>query len=114
MNRKLSPVAFSIILAILLGSMAGAATRLASPWNASGMSLSGLAPLAAVGSGFTYQGRLLSGGNPANGNHDFTFKLFDLPTGGNQVGSTITLTNQTVTNGIFTISLHFRSDASCG
>src|SRR5258708_1265643 len=35
------------------------------------------APLAAVGSGFTYQGSLKSGGNPANGQYDFQFTLYD-------------------------------------
>ncbi len=35
------------------------------------------APLVPVGNGFTYQGRLKNGRNPANGSHDFTFKLFD-------------------------------------
>ena len=35
---------------------------------------------------FTYQGRLLSGTLPANGNYDFSFSLFDAVTGGTQLG----------------------------
>src|SRR4249919_2599993 len=34
-------------------------------------------PLVANGSTFTYQGRLLDGGNPANGSYDFQFSLYD-------------------------------------
>ena len=63
-----------------------------------------------MGSGFTYEGRLTDSlGNPANGSYDFTFKLFDSSIGGVQIGSTVTLTNQTVTGGIFDITLNFGS-----
>ena len=31
---------------------------------------------------FTYQGKLTDAGNPANGNYDLQFKLFDTPTVG--------------------------------
>lgn len=30
-----------------------------------------------MGTAFTYQGRLISGGNPANGVYDFKFSLYD-------------------------------------
>jgi hypothetical protein len=33
---------------------------------------------------FTYQGKLGSAGQPANGAHDFQFRLFDAETGGTQ------------------------------
>jgi len=59
---------------------------------------------------FTYQGRLmLADGHPANGNYDMTFKLFDTGTvgTGTQVGSTITLTQFPVVNGLFTTDLDF-------
>ena len=71
-------------------------------------------PLVQVGSGFLYQGRLTNGGAPASGPHDFTFKLFDAPSGGNQVGTTLTVTNQIVNNGLFTVSLDFGSAAFLG
>jgi hypothetical protein len=34
---------------------------------------------------FTYQGRLTDAGNPASGNYDLQFKLFDAPSGGTQI-----------------------------
>src|ERR1700735_3695114 len=55
---------------------------------------------------FTYQGSLTSGGQPANGNFDLTFKLFDAVTGGNQLGS-ITMSAFPVVNGKFTTDLDF-------
>ena len=48
-------------------------------------------PLVSVGSGFTYQGQLKASGNPANGQYDFTFALYDALSGGTQVGSTVTV-----------------------
>ncbi|HKP53635.1 MAG TPA: hypothetical protein VJ183_13410 [Chloroflexia bacterium] len=63
-------------------------------------------PLVPVGSGFTYQGHLLDNGNPANGQYDFVFTLFDALSGGNQVG-TVTLTSQTVSDGLYTATLDF-------
>ncbi len=44
---------------------------------------------ATLGTGFTYQGRLADGGAPAEGTFDFEFKLYDDPTDGAQVGSTV-------------------------
>ncbi len=55
---------------------------------------------------FTYQGMLKENGNPANGTFSMTFKLYDAPTGGNQIGSTITR-NVRVENGLFTETLDF-------
>jgi hypothetical protein len=55
----------------------------------------------------TYQGQLNSTGTPASGNHDFEFALFDVPLGGTQLGSTITLNGVAVTNGIFSVTLDF-------
>lgn len=60
-------------------------------------------PLAAIGSGFNYQGELLDSGNVVNGNFDFSFQLFDSPTAGNQIGSNVIKGNRTVTGGIFSI-----------
>jgi hypothetical protein len=63
--------------------------------------------LAQNGTGFTYQGKLLDGGVPANGAYDLQFKLFDALSGGSQVGSTLTQPSVTVTNGLFTVQLDF-------
>lgn len=71
-------------------------------------------PLAPVGSGFTYQGRLVFSGSPASGDYDFTFSLFDASSGGTQVGSTITALNQTLSIGTFTTLLDFGPTAFQG
>ncbi len=55
---------------------------------------------------FTFQGMLKQNGNPANGTLSMTFKLYDAPTGGNQIGSPITQ-NVSVQNGLFTVELDF-------
>ena len=53
---------------------------------------------------FTYQGRLGDGGSLANGVYDLQLSLFDAVSAGNQVGSTLTYNDVTVTNGVFTLS----------
>ncbi len=63
--------------------------------------------LRAQGTAFTYQGRLQSGANPANGFYDMTFALYNASSGGAQVGSTLTDPAIGVTNGLFTIILDF-------
>jgi len=72
------------------------------------LALSGVPSMAAPqGTAFTYQGKLTSGGEAANGNYDMWFKLYTLPSGGTQVGSTVTFAAQPVSNGLFTVSLDF-------
>jgi len=56
---------------------------------------------------FTYQGSLQESGAPANGVYDFQFSLFDELTGGAQIGSTLTKTNVTVSDSLFTVQLNF-------
>ncbi|MBS1792981.1 MAG: hypothetical protein JSS81_03960 [Acidobacteria bacterium] len=56
---------------------------------------------------FNFQGRLNDGGNAANANYDFQFKLFDALAGGAQVGPTINQSNMQVINGIFSTTLNF-------
>ena len=67
-----------------------------------------------VGSGFTYQGYLTDGGSPANGTYDFEFRLYDDPDTGTQVGSTVTVDDKTVTDGLFMVELDFGSGAFNG
>src|SRR5215510_12570971 len=64
---------------------------------------------------FTYQGKLADGRNPANGNYDLTFQLFDTEAAGTgtQQGATLSLTNVSVNAGIFTAQLDFGACASC-
>src|SRR6266446_1877680 len=64
---------------------------------------------------FTYQGKLVDNGNPASGNYDLTFKLFDTATvgSGSQQGANLSLTNVAVTSGVFTVQLDFGACGSC-
>ncbi len=77
----------------------------------SGMASAGAAapegPDAPVGSAFTYQGRLIDGGAPANGAYDLRFRLFDAATGGAQVGATLLTPDVPVSGGYFTTELGF-------
>ena len=63
---------------------------------------------------FTYQGRLTDGGTPANGNYDLQFGLWDSLSGGSQIGSTQTVSNVSVSAGIFTVTLDFGANAFPG
>src|SRR5207247_8347168 len=56
---------------------------------------------------FTYQGKLTDGGNPANGNYDLQFALFDNGAGGTQIGSTLTRSGVAVNGGVFSVQLDF-------
>src|SRR5262245_28690017 len=66
-------------------------------------------PAAAQTTRFTYQGSLKDGGNPASGNYDFQFSLFDQLSSGTQLGTTQTVSNVPVSNGAFTVSIDFGS-----
>src|SRR5689334_4519562 len=64
---------------------------------------------------FTYQGRLNSGGSPANGSYDFRFTLWDALSGGTQqpaIPVTVTRSGVTVSNGSFSVLLDFGGDAA--
>ena len=67
----------------------------------------------ALGTGFTYQGRLESGGEPVSGPCDMAFRLYDAESGGSQVGSAITHTVP-VSDGLFTANLDFGSGIFTG
>jgi hypothetical protein len=62
----------------------------------------------------TYQGSLRSAGSPANGRFDFLFTLFDSLAGGTQIAGPVTNLNVPVTNGLFTTSLDFGTNAYTG
>jgi hypothetical protein len=60
----------------------------------------------AQGTVFSYQGRLASNGNLANGGYAMQFDLYAAPTNGVPIGS-LTITNVAVTNGLFFVPLDF-------
>src|SRR5208282_2453921 len=61
----------------------------------------------AQGTAFSYQGQLVSGGTPANGDYDFLFALYNDSLLGSQVGNTVTNTDVGVTNGLFLATMDF-------
>ena len=63
--------------------------------------------ISAQTSAFTYQGRLTDSNGPVTGLQDFEFRLFNAATSGAQQGSTVTLNDLGVTNGLFVTPLDF-------
>ena len=63
---------------------------------------------------FNYQGRLNDNNNPANGNYEMQFKLFDALMGGAQIGGTVSYPTVAVNSGVFSVSLDFGSAAFPG
>jgi hypothetical protein len=71
--------------------------------------------LCAQGTAFTYQGRLNDNGNPANGNYDFNFAIYDaLVPPGNLIAGPITNSAVSVSNGLFTTTVDFGSGIFTG
>jgi len=61
----------------------------------------------AQGTAFTYQGRLNTGGSPANGTYDIAFSLYTANAGGVAVAGPVTNSAVGVTNGLFTTTVDF-------
>jgi hypothetical protein len=61
----------------------------------------------AQGTAFTYQGRLNTGSNPANGSYNLTFTLFTTGSGGSAAAGPVTNSATAVSNGLFTVTLNF-------
>lgn len=66
-----------------------------------------------LGTVFTYQGQLLSSGTPYSGSCDFQFGLYDAATMGTTLGE-LTITDVSVSEGIFTTQLDFGSGKFIG
>jgi hypothetical protein len=64
--------------------------------------------------GFAYQGRLVNGGNAANGPHDFIFTLYDAAEGGNMLGDPIQSNSVNIVDGQFVTWLNFSHAAFHG
>src|SRR5262245_19209804 len=62
---------------------------------------------AAPSTAFTYQGRLIDGGGPANGTYDLEFRLFDVDSGGSQLATDLAK-GVLITGGLFTVEVDFR------
>lgn len=64
---------------------------------------------AQVGTAFTYQGKLTDANEPATGQFDFTFSLFNAAVGGAKFGASQTNMLLSVSNGVFVTLLDFGS-----
>jgi len=63
---------------------------------------------ASLGTAFTYQGTLTDEGQPADGSYDFIFDLYDSETTGTgALVSSLSLEDQPVSNGLFTMMLDY-------
>ncbi len=91
------------------GQLVGGTTAEAASFN-----VEAVAPRTSIGAGFTYQGRLKDGSNPANGPYDFQFTLYDAMTGGTLVAGPLDQPNQTVSEGLFTVLLDFGAGTFTG
>ena len=68
----------------------------------------------AVGTAFTYQGRLTDTNSPADDVYDFEFEIYDGLEGGSQQGSTISKDDVDVLDSYFTVELDFGSSVFTG
>lgn len=69
----------------------------------------------AQNSAFAYQGKLNNNGNPASGNYDLQFKLYDTADvgTGTQHGGVLTFSTVPVSNGVFNVILDFGACPTC-
>ncbi len=69
---------------------------------------------AAQGTAFTYQGRLTSGTNVANGVYDLRFTIYDSSGGPTVIAGPLTNSPTSVSNGLFTVTLDFGAGVFTG
>ncbi len=69
--------------------------------------LAAAAHAAAVGTAFTYQGRIDRNNFPANDTYSLILRLYDAATLGTQVGASQTLNGVIATNGLFSVTVDF-------
>lgn len=60
-----------------------------------------------MGTAFTYQGRLIDDSEAADGLYDFEFRLFNLESGGSQLGGAVVVDELDVIDGYFDVTLDF-------
>lgn len=77
-----------------------------------GVGLVAVGRASVIGTAFTYQGRLHAHGDPAQGQYDLTFALYDSPEGGRQVAPSVLHSGVEAANGYFTVELDFGPDPS--
>ncbi len=60
-----------------------------------------------IGSAITYQGKLMESDDVADGLYDLRFLLYDSPSNGNLIGSTVEANDLDIVDGYFTVDLDF-------
>ena len=73
-----------------------------------------LATVRAQSTAFSYQGRLINNGSPANGLYDVRFGVWDAPTNGDLVTAMLTNSATGCTNGLFAATLDFGTGVFTG
>src|SRR5215469_7309253 len=68
----------------------------------------------AQGTGFTYQGQLISNNIPANGSYDMAFTLYTTNVTGSAIAGPVTNAAVSVTNGLFTTMVDFGPNVFTG
>ena len=71
------------------------------------LALAGIAEAQYTSTAFTYRGQLRKTGVSFNGNSDLAFRLYDAPSGGNQVGPTLVVNQYQIVDGLVMIDLDF-------
>jgi len=110
-GKSLLLIVFSLLLVLGLGGGIGGLWEEAKAKESEAPGQ--VALLTTLGTTFTYQGRLMDGGSPANGQYDFEFKLYDAASGGTLLG-TVIKEDVTVTDGLFTVQLDFGAGVFTG
>ncbi len=104
----------SLLVTVLLATAFLIALGMGRIWAQESVPQGDVSIQAAVGTDFTYQGRLTRDGHPVNGTCDFQFTLWDAATGGHRIGSPQTKAGVQVTNGLFNVQLDFGRNAFQG
>jgi hypothetical protein len=113
MFKKMIPVVGLLLVGLLLGwvgrTWAGSEPASSTPSTPA----YAVSPQLVVPSAFTYQGTLQDGENPAEGEFDFSFDLYDAEDMGTLIGSDLSHDIEVV-NGLFTVQLDFGAEAFKG
>ncbi len=102
-----------VTLALAVG-LVGPSARAQEPAGDTVNAATTQAAAVALSTAIPYQGQLNTNGTPANGTHDFQFKLFDAASAGVQVGSTLVKEDVSVANGLFATELDFGATPFAG
>lgn len=106
MFKKMIPVIGLLLVGLLLGWVGRTWAENEPDISTSTTAEYAVSPQLVVPSAFTYQGTLQDGENPAEGQFDFIFELYDAESAGTLLGSDL-VDNVQVSNGLFTTLIRF-------